>query len=192
MFDKLLTSLLCVVWRFFPFRRIHFLVGEGSSIKIWKVRALPGGKVLIGADSQINTIIALEKEDAVLQVGSRSFVGGGTVSCASKITIGDDVLISWDVAIFDHGSHASSFSKRANDVINWASGHKDWSAVHVAPVHIHSKAWIGFRSIILPGVTIGEGAIVGAGSVVTHDVEAWTVVAGAPARLIRMIPEHER
>ena len=54
-------------------------------------------------------------------------------------------------------------------------------------IHIDDDAWIGAGAIILPGVTVGAGAIVGAGSVVTKDVKARSVVAGNPARIIRMI-----
>lgn len=55
----------------------------------------------------------------------------------------------------------------------------------VKDVHIKRNAWIGAGAIILPGITVGENAIVGAGSVVTHDVEANTLVAGNPAKFIR-------
>lgn len=55
------------------------------------------------------------------------------------------------------------------------------------PVHICRQVWIGAGATILPGVTIGENAVVGAGSVVTHDVESNTIVAGNPARFIRRI-----
>ena len=65
--------------------------------------------------------------------------------------------------------------------------HKDWSNVNSAPITICDDAWIGMNCIILKGVTIGEGAIVGAGSVVTKDVPAWTVVAGNPARVVKKI-----
>ena len=51
---------------------------------------------------------------------------------------------------------------------------------------------MGARVIILKGVTIGEGSIVGAGSVVTKDVPDWTIVGGNPAKIIRVIPENER
>lgn len=59
--------------------------------------------------------------------------------------------------------------------------------VYGRPILIRRNAWIGACSVVLPGVTIGENAIVGAGSVVTHDVPADTIVAGNPARVIRPI-----
>jgi acetyltransferase-like isoleucine patch superfamily enzyme len=62
----------------------------------------------------------------------------------------------------------------------------------MAPIRICRGAWIGARSIILKGVTIGEGAIVGAGSVVTRDVPAFTIVAGNPARILRELATDER
>lgn len=55
------------------------------------------------------------------------------------------------------------------------------------PVHIGSDVWVGAGSIILAGVTIGDAAVVGAGSVVTHDVEPHTLVVGVPARIVRQV-----
>lgn len=57
----------------------------------------------------------------------------------------------------------------------------------VAPTVIGPNAWVGINSTIMPGITVGEGAIVAAGAVVTHDVEPWTLVAGVPARFIKKI-----
>lgn len=59
------------------------------------------------------------------------------------------------------------------------------------PVHICRRVWIGAGATILPGVTVGENSVVGAGSVVTHDVEPNTIVAGNPARLIRRLSDEE-
>lgn len=60
-----------------------------------------------------------------------------------------------------------------------------------APVRIGAHAFIGSQAVILPGVTVGRSAVVGAGSVVCHDVPAYAVVAGNPARLIRTLPPVE-
>ena len=67
---------------------------------------------------------------------------------------------------------------------------KNWDVVKSRPITIEDKAWIGMNCTILNGVTIGEGAIVGACSVVRENVEPWTVVAGNPAKVIRRI-RHE-
>ncbi|MBQ8246439.1 MAG: hypothetical protein IJZ42_04845 [Lachnospiraceae bacterium] len=64
---------------------------------------------------------------------------------------------------------------------------KDWSVVKSAPIHIEDKVWIGTGCKILKGVTIGEGAVVAAGSVVVKDVEAWTMVGGNPAVVIKKL-----
>jgi galactoside O-acetyltransferase len=65
---------------------------------------------------------------------------------------------------------------------------KDWSKVATAPIRICDSAWLGFDVVVLKGVTIGEGAIVGARSVVTKDVPPWTIAAGNPARVVKEIP----
>jgi len=59
------------------------------------------------------------------------------------------------------------------------------------PIRIGRAAWIGFDSCVLPGVTVGEGAVVGARSVVTADVAPFTIVAGNPARLVRRLTDEE-
>lgn len=59
-----------------------------------------------------------------------------------------------------------------------------------APIHLKKGCSIGTRSLVMPGVTIGEGAIIGAGSIVTKDVPAWTIAVGCPAKVIKSIPEN--
>ena len=114
----------------------------------------------------------------------------------SKIEIGDDVIIAWDVCIYDHDSHSLGWRARIEDLRclreDLRAGRdplasKDWSVVHTKPIRICDKAWIGMNTIILKGVTIGEEAVVAAGSIVTKDVPQWTVVAGNPARVVKYI-----
>jgi len=84
------------------------------------------------------------------------------------LTIGDDVDISPGVWILTDGHDMEDPLFRET----------------LAPVRIGNHVWIGSRAMILPGVTVGEGAVVAAGAVVTRDVEPYTVVAGVPARQI--------
>jgi acetyltransferase-like isoleucine patch superfamily enzyme len=64
---------------------------------------------------------------------------------------------------------------------------KDWSTVKVGPIRICDKTWIGLGYTVLGGVTIGEGAVIGAFSVIRRDVPPWTVVAGNPPAIIKRI-----
>lgn len=77
----------------------------------------------------------------------------------------------------------------AYEAIIWTLNH-DYNDIHFcgkgAPVTIEDYAWICSRSIILPGITIGEGAIVASGALVTHDVAPYTIVGGVPAKVIGM------
>ena len=64
---------------------------------------------------------------------------------------------------------------------------KDWSSVKTKPIKVCKDSWIGMNALILKGVTIGEGAIVAASSVVTKDVPPFTVVAGNPAKEVKKL-----
>lgn len=61
----------------------------------------------------------------------------------------------------------------------------------IKPIHLCKGSLVGMDSFVMPGVTIGEGAIVGAGSLVTKDVPAWTVATGRPAKVVKEIPKRE-
>lgn len=167
--------------------------GEGSRVNFWRIRPCRGGIFKVGKKSLIRAEMVYEREGASIEIGDRTFVGCGLFTIADRLVIGDDVMISWDVTIADHNSHSLKFSERSNDVeMNAFQGVKIWDCIKVAPVIIGNKAWIGFGCSLLKGVNIGEGAIVGANSVVTKDVPPWTIVAGNPARVIREIPASER
>jgi maltose O-acetyltransferase len=114
---------------------------------------------------------------AGLQLGRNVFVGGGTVldpDFCFLIRIGDDTTLSLEVMVLAHDAstrHHLGYSR-------------------VAPVHIGSRVFVGARAVILPGVTIGDDAIVGAASLVRHDVAPGTVVAGNPARELTTTEEY--
>ena len=112
-----------------------------------------------------------------LIVGNRVFLGHMvTFSINQRVEIQDDVLISSECYIADNSGHPLDSERRS------AGMPPDVDAIR--PIRICRKAWIGRRCILLPGVTIGEGAIVGAGSVVTKDVPPFKICAGNPARVL--------
>jgi len=170
-------------------------IGRGTQLRSahLSAREPKGCSLSIGSDSNIEASLVFEQASARISIGSRTHIGGGTLlAAASSIEVGDDVLIAFEALIMDHNSHSLRFAERRHDVRDWIAGKKDWSSVAMAPVKISDKAWIGVRAIILKGVTIGEGAVVGAGSLVTGDVPPWTIVGGNPAKIIRPLTDEER
>ena len=100
--------------------------------------------------------------------------------------------------LYDHDSHSPDWRDRAKAVHHFYKHYGtpecfdtlDWSNVRSAPIVIGDRVWIGFGAVVLKGVVIGEGAIVAACSVVTRNVEPYTIVAGNPAREVRrLLPE---
>lgn len=156
----------------------------------------------IGDEAFLHCSVVAEREGAQVRIGRRTFIGHETkIIAADRIDIGDDVNIAWAVTVTDHNAHSVDWAKRASDTGRARADYlahggnvsvsKDWSNVGIAPVVIADRAWIGFNAIILKGVTVGEGAVVGAGSVVTKDVPPNTIVAGNPARVVRELRAEE-
>lgn len=150
-----------------------------------------------GNDCILNCQIIFESGDGNVNIGKKVFIGGSQLLCRTSITIEDNTFISWGCTISDHDSHSVHFSDRKDDmdkilisVRNGGDGNqgKNWNTVDSKPIRIGSNVWIGMNCTILKGVTIGEGAIVAASSVITKNVEAWTIVGGNPARLLKEVP----
>lgn len=149
--------------------------------------------VILGNHVIIDGTIECYKK-GMLALGDYSFVGRARIFAAHKVEIGKNVLISDNVIILDSDLHSISASRRLEEALRWSNGifPDVYDGILGESVFIADHVWIGANSVILKGVTIGEGAIVGAGSVVTKDVPPYTIVAGNPARVIREIPIDER
>lgn len=122
------------------------------------------------------------------------FYPGIKINPASNIAIGNNVDLAWGVIITTGGGVEigdrtligyKSMIFSANHVIPPDKGRIFDSGHEKRPVSIGKDVWIGAGCIILPGVTIGEGAVIAAGSVVTRNVESFSVVGGNPAKLIK-------
>lgn len=131
-------------------------------------------------------------ETGSISIGDHTFVGlGSRVWSSQKVQIGSYVLISHLVDIHDCSSHSTDWRQRRVEIEARFERADNSPPPNVAraAVTIEDDVWIGFKSTILRGVTIGRGAIVAAGSVVTKDVPPFTLVAGNPARIVRTLGE---
>lgn len=125
-----------------------------------------------------------------ISIGDYCYVGEGSRLWAMKgIFVGNRVLISHNVNIFDNDTHpiddAAARHQQFKRIIT--SGHPADIDLRAEKVTILDDVLVGCNSIILAGITVGEGAVIGADSVVTKDVPPYHVVAGNPARIIRAI-----
>lgn len=200
--SPLLRSLL-ERWQRLKIRRWRDQVRIGNSTRLMRafgVRFLtpPANRTYlsIGENCLINALVTFESVDGRISIGDRAYIGTGTsIISRNHISIGNDVTMAWGITVYDHNSHSVDWRQRALVVNHFYRTYGsarcyseiDWSGVSSAPIVICDRVWIGFNAVILKGVTIGEGAIVGACSVVSRDVEPYTVVAGNPATVVRRI-----
>ena len=136
--------------------------------QLGKFSIAEGGKLSVDEcviRSDCNVVI---RKNAELKIGKNVLINNNTqIFVDKKIVVGDDVIISTDVIVRDCDVHEINGKINKN------------------PIIIHNNVWICARVIILPGVEIGEGSVVTAGSVVTHDVPSFCLVAGVPAKIVK-------
>jgi acetyltransferase-like isoleucine patch superfamily enzyme len=158
-----------------PLRLIAPNVKLGERVKIFDFTNLYG--CTIGDDSKIGTFVEIQKGAVI---GRRCKISSHTFICEG-VTIEDDVFVGHNVTFTnDRFPRATAGGKLQTE--------QDWKC---EPTLVRKGASIGSSVTLLCGVTVGENAIVGAGSVVTKDVPPHTIVAGNPARLLRTIKERE-
>jgi acetyltransferase-like isoleucine patch superfamily enzyme len=147
--------------------------------------------ISIGSHCLIAGILLVWQNCGKIEIGDYSFVGENSrIYSAKNIKIGNRVQIAHGCNIFDNNIHSLNPSERHLEYIqNITKGVAKLYPLKEKEVVIKDDAWLGANVIVLKGVTIGEGSIIGAGSVVTCDVPDYTVFAGNPAKFIRNINE---
>ena len=145
-----------------------------------------------GASTYLGTMFDVGPGGRVT-LGDFTLVHGARITSDAEVSVGHYVLVSWNVVIMDtYRVPLDPVARRAEVArVVTRTPRRLEADVAARPVRIADNVWIGFDACVLPGVTIGEGAIVGARSVVTTDVPPYTIVAGNPARVIRTIDPTE-
>ena len=149
----------------------------GKGVKIYDFVNLYGCE--IGDNSKIGTFVEVQKG---AKIGKNCKISSHTFICEG-VTIEDDVFISHNVTFINDPY------PRATNEEGQLQTEKDWVCI---PTLVKKGASIGSSVTLLCGVTVGERAIIGAGSVVTKDVPPDTIVAGNPARILRKVGEQKK
>jgi acetyltransferase-like isoleucine patch superfamily enzyme len=126
------------------------------------------------------TILAAMEPGSRVEIGDGSSVSGASIVARRSIQIGKEVMIGAGACIWDSDFHPLTPEARRRHPTREAK---------CAPIVIEDEVFIGAKALILKGVTIGRGAIVGAGAVVTRSVNPREIVAGNPARVVGHVPE---
>ena len=125
-----------------------------------------------------------ELPGAMISIGAHTRIHGSCLHAYStSISVGRRCLIAANCQIFDGSGHDVGFDDVSNRINTKGSS---------KPIVIEDDVWIGANSIILPGVRIGKGSVIGAGSVVTTEIPSMVLAAGNPARVIRAASESPR
>ena len=123
-------------------------------------------------------IISTRRAGARLTIGDDFGMTGGSLVCDERIRIGDRVWVGANSVIADTDFHPLDPQRRLAAPL----------AARTAPIQIGDDVFIGMNALILKGVSIGAGAVIGAGSVVRRDVPAGAIVAGNPAAVVGELP----
>ena len=163
-------------------------VETSYSFELCRSRRNPAVVYGEGASTYLGTMFDLGPA-AQARLGKFALVHGARIICDSDLVIGDYALISWNVLIIDSYRFPLDPHRRRELLCRLPYDDRAPWDFESEPrkITIGDNVWIGFDACILPGVTIGEGAVIGAKSVLFNDVPPFAVVAGNPARVIRML-----
>ncbi|MBL6939873.1 MAG: acyltransferase [Alphaproteobacteria bacterium] len=153
----------------------------------------PSSRISIGAFTIVRGELFVFAHGGDIRIGDWGYIGEGSrIWSGGRITIGNRVLIAHNVNVFDNLTHPISPEARHQQCKSiYERGHPIDISLGEKPVQIDDDSWIGANSTVLCGVHIGRAAIIGAGSVVTSNVPPYSIVAGNPAKVVRMISADE-
>ncbi len=192
--------------------RVRFLIGQAylNSLSLFKVHRIRTGisckaygipiidirkgcKLVIGDNVVLNSVskpyhasmfspvkMVADRPGAVIRIGSETRIHGSCIHAYKSISIGKNCLIAANCQIMDGSGHDASF----NDVDK-----RIHTIGHAKDVVIEDSVWLGLNTIVLPGVRIGRGSIISAGSVVCNDIPPMCIARGNPAIVIKKFGE---
>lgn len=179
------------------FDSTHRIVGRIRIIKkSWFIRLMTGeknGTIIIGKNFKCNNkiksnsigliqpcVFNMATAGTEIVIGDNVGISGSTINATKSIKIGNNVLVGSGCIITDTDSHPIDWQDRINNLNEKTES---------SPIVIEDNVFIGARSIILKGVTIGKNSVIGAGSVVTKSIPENCIAGGNPAKVIKYLNE---
>ncbi|MGN6512706.1 MAG: DapH/DapD/GlmU-related protein [Lysobacteraceae bacterium] len=171
-------------------------VSLGRKVRCWGrplVQAYNGGRVRVGDGVLLNSCnrgyhlnmfgpvkLLADRPGARIEIGDHTRIHGSCLHACASIVVGKRCLIAANCQLIDSSGHELCFPHVEERIKSTDTGR---------PIVLEDDVWLGAGTLVLPGVTIGRGSVVGAGSVVTRDIPPMVVAAGNPARVIRRFDE---
>jgi acetyltransferase-like isoleucine patch superfamily enzyme len=158
------------------------------SFSLYRSELSDGVRIGRGSSTYLGTMFDVGPKAQVI-IGDFCLIHGAWFMCDSLIEIGPHALISWNVVFMDsYGVWFDPAARRRQlENVPRTAARRLERCGAAKPIRVGPTVWIGFDCIVMAGVTIGEGSIIGARSVVTADVPPFSIAAGNPARVIRKI-----
>lgn len=157
-------------------RGAHLFIGEGVTLNS------KNKGYHINMHSPVK--LMADRPGATIRIGDKTRIHGTCIHAYQSIEIGSNCLIAANCQIFDGNGHDISFENVANRINTTGKSN---------PIRIEDNVWIGANTVILPGVTIGNGSVISANSVVVKDVPRMAIAGGNPAVIIKNhVPAHNR
>lgn len=188
LMNKLIRAISLVFGKIMSFYYKRMFNYCHSSVRIEKLSKLIGSQFITideNSDIQRNSFITVwsryrnQQFNPELKIGKDCHIGASNhITCVNRIEIGDGFVSGKWVTITDNGHGDSSYENLTKPV-------SQRPIISKGSVIIGKNVWVGDKATILPGVTIGDGVIVGANSVITKDIPSYSVVCGNPAKIIK-------
>ena len=161
------------------YNHIYLNIYKGSNVTIGNNFTFTSGSAINSLCRNIKGCI-YTAPNAILKIGENVGISSACLWCSQSIIIGNNVQIGGDCIIIDTDAHSLNYLDRR-------FLEKDQNNAKSCPIIIEDDVLIGTRSVILKGVKIGARSVIGAGSVVVHDIPANGIAAGNPCKIIRLL-----
>ena len=160
---------------------LHVMRQNGATIKVGDYFHCTSGDNTNPLSRMQRGCLVAERPDSSIKIGDHVGISSSCIWAKKSITIGNYVNIGADCILMDSDAHSLDWRLRMT------CGPEDIAAAKCAPIIIEDHVFIGTRSIILKGVTIGKRSIIAAGSVVTNNIPADCIAGGNPCKVIKVL-----